>query len=77
MNWNKETILTFNEPVEVPGVALPANKPSEMAAAKMPHTASNLPLLVMLGFLSRYWRTFASPAPPPLTARAGFAGSAE
>ncbi len=30
----------------------PAPKPSEMAAARMPHTASNLPLLVMLGFLS-------------------------
>ena len=37
--------------VKPPTAKPPANEPTEMAAAKMPHTASDLPLLLMFGLL--------------------------
>jgi len=46
--WNKKTTVTFSAPAEIPGVGaqtLPA-------AQSLPHTASPLPLVGLIGLLS-------------------------
>jgi hypothetical protein len=53
--WNKKTFVTFSAPVEVAVAQVVEAPPVETAAATaepMPKTASDMPLLALIGLLS-------------------------